>query len=121
HVPNKCRRIVQECLPQLDRSIDLGAIPQFGGRIDRSSAVASLFGSPRCVSVEIFERETDIVHEFVAAGARLIFAVKGHLLTQGEDFARPTRRVLQWWDVWRRLRSRGAEDVFQDPDASLDR
>src|SRR5436190_15216317 len=112
---------MQKRLPQSGGSIDLGAIPQFDGGVDGSSTVTTLLGSPLCVGIKVFQRETDRVHEFVATGTRLIFPVYRHLLTQCENFLRPGDTVLQRRNVRWRFRRRGAEDVFQNPYASLDR
>ena len=108
-------------LPQLDGSIDLLAVIQFDGRVDRSATVASLPGPPLSVCIEVLQRETDRVHDLVATRTLRILPVERHLVTQRQGLSGPAGRILQRRNVGRGLRRGSAEDVFKDPDASLDR
>src|SRR5947207_14892742 len=101
---------MQKCAPQLDWPVHLGAVPQLGRGIDRSPAVAALLGSPRCIRIKIFERETDVVHQFVTTGTWFIFPVKRHLLAQRKNLRRSGRRVVQRRNIWRWLRGGRAEN-----------
>src|SRR5580698_10230775 len=78
-----------------------------GGRIDRNAAVAALLGPPGSVRIEILERESDRIHQLVAARAGLILAMQGHLFAQGHDLLAGVavfeRRNVRW-----RLRRRRA-------------
>src|SRR5215471_17960655 len=64
---HKLRGIVQKSLAKLDGSVDLRAVPQDGRRVQQDSAFAALLGPPLRVGIEIFERESDGIHQLVTA------------------------------------------------------
>src|SRR5262249_60005218 len=100
-------------------SVHFGSIPQLSSRIDKSPTVASLLCPPRAVGIEIFQRKSDVIHQFVTTGARLVFSVKRHLLAKREDLGRSGCRVFEWRAVRRGVGGGCAQNVFKDPDTPL--
>ena len=77
HRPGEELGTREERLSQRHDTIDAGAVGELARRVDRRAGV---LGAPRAHGVEVLERESDRIHDLVAAGACRIRAVLGHLL-----------------------------------------
>src|SRR5204863_7901769 len=85
---------------------------------DRHPALSALLRSPGAVGVEVLQRESDRVHQLVAACTGFIFAVQRHLLPQSHHLFFAIT-VFKRWHVRRRLRRWCTEDIFEYPHTAL--
>ena len=98
-------------IPKAGRTIQLGAICQFAGRIDSIAAVECTNGAN---AVQVLEREADRIHRRVTGCANGICT----MLLQADTQRDRLRIVAVLWQrrhVRRRLRRRSAEQIVQDP------
>ena len=114
--PHEHLGLPQDRLPQRDDTVDLGAIDKLSRRVDRRPFVSRAPGADR---VEILERQSQRIHQLVAARARRACPV---LLEALADRMRLRRRALLFERryVGRRRGRRRAEQVVENPLAADD-
>jgi hypothetical protein len=64
---DKLRGVAQQGDIKVDHPIDLAAVKQLGGSIDRHPFVAPISGPPDAVDIEVFQRQPDGIHDAAAA------------------------------------------------------
>ena len=70
-------RSAQQRISQTRRTVELGAVHKLSGGVDRLAAVG---GAPGPDQIEVVERESDRIHDFVARRAGWILAMLFHAL-----------------------------------------
>src|SRR5258708_3650557 len=103
--------MIQQSLTESGGSCKLTAIRQVSRRIHRRFFI---FGSPLSDSIEVFQREADRIHQFVAAGAGLIGTVLRHTLPHRQNLTCGTI-ILQRWHIWWWWRRWQADEIGQNP------
>src|SRR5258705_2101595 len=102
--------MAKQYLAKLHRSIELGAIGQNSGCIDRS---ATLRRSPLTDAVKVFERKPQRVHARMANRAGGICPMLLHSLAHGQNLTALRVLLFNGWNIRRRRRMGRAQEILE--------
>ena len=112
HHPHELRRILHQSPTQIGYAVQLGAIHQLAGRVDRAPVIQRAVLSD---SVKILQAQSNGIHDLVAAAAGFVFAMQFHLLAHGRFQAAANGAFLlrKIRNIWRRSWRLHAQEDLQ--------